>query len=147
LASTAETFNEFPKEPGYLAANSPRPYPPDDLVFKKSSRFLIITAVAFEFAIAFFAAESFTTRTSFKLLPYAKKFAAVKNDVKFPSSGAPKIFTKLFSESTVITSPTGPHFKTPANAPAEVATEGTIAVNPFLVLVRQVRAEMPSYSP
>jgi uroporphyrinogen decarboxylase len=56
---------------------------------------------------------------------------AVKNDVKFASLGPPKYFTKLFSESTVVTSPTGPHWKAPANAPAEVATEGTIAVKSF----------------
>ena len=78
FASTKTTFKELPRLPGYFATNSPRPKPPAEYApFKKSSSFLIKIAVAFAFAIAFFASPSLTTRTSCKLLPYDKKLAAV----------------------------------------------------------------------
>jgi hypothetical protein len=58
---------------------------------------------------AFLATPLSTTRTTFKLFPYDKKFAAVKKYPAVVSFGFPNSLTKFVSESTVVTSSTGPH--------------------------------------
>jgi hypothetical protein len=62
---------------------------------------------------------------------YDRKFAAVKKDLKDSSFGFPKRRTNSFSEETVVGSSTGPHGNTPANAPIELDTAGTIEVKSF----------------
>ena len=77
--------------------------------------------------VAFLAVDP-TARTIFRLLPYAKKLAAVKNDVAVLESGLPKRLTKVISLSTCVIVSAGPHLNAPANAPAVVRTEGTTVV-------------------
>jgi hypothetical protein len=59
---------------------------------------------------------------------YAKKFAAENQYSKFVESGLPNLLARRTSSDIVITSLVGPHAKGPANAPMEVATDGTIVV-------------------
>jgi CO dehydrogenase/acetyl-CoA synthase epsilon subunit len=70
----------------------------------------------------------FAVLTTCKLLPYAKKEAAVKKDTAELESGLPNVFVKVISESTRILLFTGPHIKGPAVAPAVVKIEGTTVV-------------------
>jgi hypothetical protein len=78
-------------------------------------------------AIALLLVEA-TARTTLKLLPYAKKDAAVKKDVAELEFGLPNTLIKLSSLSTRITLSAGPHAKVPAKAPAVVSTDGTTVV-------------------
>jgi hypothetical protein len=55
----------------------------------------------------------------------------VKKDWKLLSFGLPKRRTKSFSELTVTGSNTGPHGNTPAKAPIDDDTAGTIEVKSF----------------
>jgi CO dehydrogenase/acetyl-CoA synthase epsilon subunit len=70
----------------------------------------------------------FAVRTTCKLLPYAKKEAAVKKEADVLLFGLPKVLTKVISESTRILLFTGPQTKGPAIAPAVVKIEGTTVV-------------------
>ena len=71
---------------------------------------------------------TFAVRTTLKLLPYAKKLAAVKNDTAEFASGSPNVFLRVISLSTNTTLLAGPHENVPAKAPAVVRTDGTTVV-------------------
>ena len=86
--------------------------------------------VAVEFSVPVLAA-----RTTCKLLPYAKKDAAVKNDAAVLLSGALKVLTRTFSDPTLLSVFTGPQLKAPAYAPAVVRTEGTTVVKLVSVVI------------
>jgi hypothetical protein len=62
---------------------------------------------------------------------YDKKFAAVKNDCALASVGLPKRETKIFSDEIVTGSKTGPQVNTPAKAPTDEDTAGTIDEKSF----------------
>ena len=67
-------------------------------------------------------------RTTYSLLPYDKKFAAVKKVSALWFVGLPKRATRVDSESIRILVSTGPHLKTPAIAPSVEETAGVTVV-------------------
>jgi hypothetical protein len=78
-----------------------------------------------------------TARTTWRLLPYAKKFAAEKKDTPVFATpeaadvlaeGCPNTDANSFSVVTSVLFSAGPHWKSPTNAPAVVDTEGTTVV-------------------
>jgi hypothetical protein len=67
-------------------------------------------------------------RTTYSLLPYDKKFAAVKKVSGLWLVGLPKRPTSVASESTNILVSTGPQRNTPAIAPSVEDTAGVTVV-------------------
>ena len=78
-------------------------------------------------ALAFNRPE-FVTRTTFRLLAYCKKLAALKKSSKLLESGLPNVSTKFCSLDIVTISSTGPCLNSPANAPIDVDTAGMTLV-------------------
>ena len=70
----------------------------------------------------------FAARTTCRLFPYARKFAAENHDVAQLSLGLLKRSTNIVSWVMSVLLFTGPHWNCPANAPAVVDTAGTTVV-------------------